>query len=110
VADDLSRVTPATLDVLAVLLDTGAQHYGLAIAKHAKLKTGSVFPILARLENLGWATSRWETAADRPNGPRRRIYQVTEEGAARARNLLHERRPSLVLRPAPGGFMNGWRP
>jgi DNA-binding PadR family transcriptional regulator len=105
VADDLPRVTQATLDVLEVLLDTRAQHYGLAIAKRTKMKTGSVFPILARLENLGWVTSRWESPADRPTGPRRRIYEVTTDGAARARTILRERRPRLILRPATGGAL-----
>jgi DNA-binding PadR family transcriptional regulator len=87
----LSRVTPATLDVLEVLLDGEVEPYGLAIAKKAGLATGSVFPILARLERIDWASSYWEES-DRP-GPRRRLYRFTPEGMAGARALLAERRP-----------------
>jgi DNA-binding PadR family transcriptional regulator len=100
---DLSRVTPATLDVLEVLLDGDVEPYGLAIAKKAGLATGSVFPILARLERIGWATSAWEDT-DRP-GPRRRLYQFTPEGMAGARTLLARRRGRGAgrLDPLPGG-------
>src|SRR5258707_520956 len=49
----LSRVTPAILDVLQVLLasSVGGCH-GFAIAKDVKRPTGSVYPILARLERV----------------------------------------------------------
>ncbi len=87
---DLPRVTSATLDVLEVLLDGDVDLYGLAIAKKAGLATGSVFPILARLERIGWATSYWEDT-DRP-GPRRRFYRFTPEGMAGAQALLIQRR------------------
>ncbi|MCK9901858.1 PadR family transcriptional regulator [Parafrankia colletiae] len=99
----LSRVTPATLDVLEVLLNGEVEPYGLAIAKRAGLATGSVFPILARLERLAWITSNWEET-DRP-GPRRRLYGFTPEGMAGARVLLAERRGrGAGQRRGLGGF------
>ncbi|MCK9925841.1 PadR family transcriptional regulator [Frankia sp. Mgl5] len=97
------RVTPATLDVLEALLDGEVEPYGLAIAKRAGLATGSVFPILARLERLEWITSSWEDT-DRP-GPRRRLYRFTPEGMAGARVLLAERRGrGAGQRRGLGGF------
>lgn len=101
----LSRITPATLDVLEVLLDDKAEHYGLAIARRAGLATGSTFPILARLERIGWACSYWEETDDASRGPRRRFYQLTPDGMAGARELIVERRgeASPWLRPLPGG-------
>jgi len=101
----LSRITPATLDVLEVLLDDKAEHYGLAIAKQAGLATGSTFPILARLERIGWATSYWEETDAASRGPRRRFYRLTPDGMARARALVVERRGKVFpgLRPLPGG-------
>lgn len=99
----LSRVTPATLDVLEALLDGEVEPYGLAIARRAGLATGSVFPILARLERLAWITSAWEDT-DRP-GPRRRLYSFTPDGLAGARVLLAERRGRAAgQRHRPGGF------
>ena len=57
------RVTDATLDVLGeVLLDGDDELYGLKIAKAAGRPTGSVFPILGRLEQMGWVVSEWESS------------------------------------------------
>jgi len=102
----LSRITPATLDVLEVLLDDKAEHYGLAIARQAGLATGSTFPILARLERIGWATSYWEKADAASRGPRRRFYRLTPEGMAGAYAVIVERRGPKALPwppPLPGG-------
>src|SRR5215468_7568637 len=103
--DRLSRITPATLDVLEVLLDDQTEHYGLAIARQAGLATGSTFPILARLERIGWACSYWEETDAASRGPRRRFYQLTPEGMAGARVLIAERRGKVLPwpRPLPGG-------
>jgi len=77
-----------------------AEPYGLAIAKAAGLATGTVFPILARLERIGWARSYWEDT-DRP-GPRRRLYEFTPEGMAGAR-VLFQRHRTVRFKPLPGG-------
>jgi DNA-binding PadR family transcriptional regulator len=103
---DLPRVTAATLDVLEVLLDhDDGQLYGLKIAKMIGRPTGSVFPILARLEQLGWVTSKWETAEQSASGSRRRFYRLSGEGMASGRVLLDQRRPvrtGFRWQPAPG--------
>lgn len=58
----LNRVTAAILDVLQVLLaEPGGGCHGFAIAKETKRPTGSVYPILARLERFGWVESYWES-------------------------------------------------
>ena len=46
----LSRMTPATLDVLATLLDEPEATWGLRIVARTGRPTGSVYPILERLE------------------------------------------------------------
>jgi len=88
------RVTDATLDVLEVLLDGNDELYGLKIAKAAGRPTGSVFPILARLEQLGWVTSEWESGDPAAKGPRRRFYRLSGVGWLGARELLSQRRTS----------------
>jgi PadR family transcriptional regulator PadR len=91
----LSRVTPATLDVLAILVETTDDVHGFSIAKGAKRPTGSVYPILARLEADGWLESRWEVEHPAQGRPRRRFYQLTRpDGLRAARALLAERRPA----------------
>jgi PadR family transcriptional regulator, regulatory protein PadR len=93
-----SRITEATLDVLGVLIGPDDELYGLKIAKAVGRPTGSVFPILARLEQLGWVTSEWETSEPTARGPRRRFYRLSPNGLTEARAVLAERRKGQNLR------------
>ncbi len=94
------RVTDATLDVLEVLVGPEGDLYGLKIAKAIGRPTGSVFPILARLEDCGWVISEWEASDPAARGPRRRFYRLTPDGLVCARNLLAEPAGALVGPPA----------
>ncbi|MCD0445948.1 PadR family transcriptional regulator [Glycomyces sp. A-F 0318] len=95
------RVTPATLDVLEVLLSDEQDLYGLRIAKILDRSSGSIALILMRLENHGWATSRWEPDSEetRLGRPRRRFYELHGDQVHAARALIASRRPAA----APGG-------
>ena len=88
--EQLSRITPATLDVLAVLLDASDSTWGLAVIKASGRPAGSVYPILDRLERSGWVTSEWADEPER-SGPRRRYYELTADGARAARPLVSAR-------------------
>ncbi|MGF1344696.1 PadR family transcriptional regulator [Streptomyces flavovirens] len=55
------RITSTTLDVLEAFLSSQEELHGFAVAKAAGKPTGSVYPILARLEQAGWLDSHWET-------------------------------------------------
>jgi PadR family transcriptional regulator PadR len=83
----LARMTPATLDVLRVLLDDGASVWGMLVIKRTDRPAGSVYPILERLEGAGWLASEWEAETER-KGPRRRLYRLTSEGAQAARAAI----------------------
>ncbi|WP_081913426.1 MULTISPECIES: helix-turn-helix transcriptional regulator [unclassified Glycomyces] len=101
------RITPATLDVLTVLLSGQDKLYGLKIAREIGRATGSVAPILMRLENCGWVQSRWEDSSKEDRGPRRRFYELDPEVLGAARALVQSRRvqphaPSRALRPTLG--------
>jgi PadR family transcriptional regulator PadR len=95
------RMTLPTLKVLKVLLsDPVGEHYGLEIANQANLKSGTIYPILARLETCGWVTSSWEdvdpsVVARRP----RRYYQLSNEGAQKARLELQS--AAWLVTPGP---------
>ena len=97
--DQLSRVTPATVDVLAALQESSDPVWGLAIIKTSGRPAGSVYPILERLERSGWVTSEWADEPDR-TGPRRRYYELTEGGARAARPLVSARRATPAGRMA----------
>jgi PadR family transcriptional regulator, regulatory protein PadR len=102
------RMTLATQLVLrAMLAEPAAEMYGLQICQAAGLPSGTIHPILARLERLGWAESHWEQADPEEEGrPRRRYYRLTKDGAERARIALAQTTTStsqgLRLRPARG--------
>jgi PadR family transcriptional regulator PadR len=99
------RMTLQTLAVLHVLLEQPAvKHYGLEIAREAGLPTGSIYPILARLERAGWLTSAWEQLDPVAEGrPPRRYYRLSTAGAERAHNelALAQRTFSLTREPLP---------
>jgi PadR family transcriptional regulator, regulatory protein PadR len=70
----------------ALLANPGA--CGSELTKFTKLSSGSLYPILIRLEQAGWLESEWEEEAPTTLGrPRRRNYSVTKLGAAKARSL-----------------------
>lgn len=100
--ESLSRITPATVDVLAVLSEADSACWGLQVIKQSGRPAGSVYPILERLESIGWLSSSWETDVDRP-GPRRRYYELTEGGASAASETVANFRRKIVtsqVRPA----------
>jgi DNA-binding PadR family transcriptional regulator len=80
------RMTVQTLLVLQALMsDPGRELYGLELSEETGLLPGTAYPILLRLENEGWLTSRWEDinpAAEKR--PARRYYRLTATGATQA--------------------------
>jgi PadR family transcriptional regulator, regulatory protein PadR len=103
------RMTLPTQLVLRALLEDPAQEmYGLQICQVAGLPSGTIHPILARLEGIGWLESRWEeTDPHRQGRPRRRYYRLTPDGAEQARVALAQARTQVgsitALRPRPAG-------
>lgn len=83
----LSRVTPATVDVLRTLVETSDPLWGLLVIRESGRPAGSVYPILERLESMGWLSSHWEEDDSRV-GPRRRYYELTVGGAVAARQVV----------------------
>lgn len=98
----VARLTIPTRLVLSVLLaEPETELYGLEVAERSGLPTGTLHPILARLEGLGWATSRWEEVDAAVVGrPRRRYYRLTATGRREAQRRLADARPVPGLRGA----------
>ncbi|MGP8000575.1 MAG: PadR family transcriptional regulator [Streptosporangiaceae bacterium] len=97
------RMTLQTVSVLRVLLDDPlGEHYGLEIAKAAELPSGSLYPILARLERERWVTSDWEQIDERAAGRRRRrYYRLTPDGAVWAQQALRAAVERLTPKATP---------
>jgi len=91
---------PTQLVLRALLAEPTQELYGVEIGQAAGLPSGTVHPILARLEGVGWLTSRWEDVDPRVEGrPARRYYQLTSHGLELARAAL-SRAYSATARPA----------
>lgn len=83
------RLTMATMAVLDVLMSAGPDQkiWGFRLCEEANLGSGTVYPLLERLEQTGWVESHWE---ENPPGdrPRRRFYEITGAGRADYRSAL----------------------
>jgi DNA-binding PadR family transcriptional regulator len=98
---------PTQLVLRALLADVDAELYGSQISDLAGLATGTVHPILARLEGVGWLESRWEEIDPSVEGrPARRYYRLTGAGAEESRQALAKAYRSPQVRwhthPVPG--------
>ena len=56
--------------------------YGFDIMEETGLASGTVYPVLEKLERFGFVTSRWEdpNIAQREKRPPRRYYEITRDG------------------------------
>jgi PadR family transcriptional regulator, regulatory protein PadR len=94
----LTSATALVLDALA----RGHRH-GFDILDATGLPSGTVYPILRRLEEERLAASRWEepTKAQREQRPPRRYYELTNDGRELAEQA-RARYPMLAGLPARG--------
>jgi DNA-binding PadR family transcriptional regulator len=98
--------------VLRVLLsDPTASQYGYDLMKAAKLPSGTLYPMLARLQQEGLVGSEWEAQREDAGGrPPRKYYRLTAEGLRVARiELARASSPATAriagrgaTRPLPG--------
>jgi PadR family transcriptional regulator, regulatory protein PadR len=73
--------------VLRVLIaDPTAEHYGYDLMKATRLPSGTLYPMLARLQQQGLVDSAWQDQRpDAAGRPPRKYYRLTGEGARVAR-------------------------
>jgi PadR family transcriptional regulator, regulatory protein PadR len=93
---DSPRITGPTLKVLAEFLNhPTAPLSGVEISRSTGLASGTLYPILFRLEGAGWVESEWEVRrATQLKRPRRRLYRMTSAGVSKARASFREILPS----------------
>lgn len=76
------------LRVLALMLDGGA-YSGSQIRASTKMSAGSLYPLLDRLQEKGWAKSRWEVpTAHELKRPKRRYFSLTQKGKEETLKLI----------------------
>jgi PadR family transcriptional regulator PadR len=100
------RMTLQVQLVLGEMLSEPAEsRYGLDLCAATGLPSGTIYPIMARLERIGWVESDWEDpeAHIAEGRPRRRYYQLTREGAECADEALR------AIRQARKTATRAWR-
>lgn len=71
--------------VLAVLLDSGGEwSHGYELARLADVKSGTLYPLLIRLEAQGYLEAEWQQPLERGR-PSRHAYRLTASGVQLAR-------------------------
>jgi DNA-binding PadR family transcriptional regulator len=85
----------------ALLTSPGQWHHGYSLSQRTSISSGTLYPILMRLEKLRWLETRWEES--RVSGrPPRHLYRLS--GAARkwAREELLAAQNEHFWKPAEG--------
>ena len=101
--DNSPRITGPTLKVLGQFFRCPtAPLSGAEISRSTGLASGTLYPILFRLEEAGWLESEWEDVTPAlAKRPRRRLYCMTGLGEANARASLQELLPQELLPRTP---------
>jgi PadR family transcriptional regulator, regulatory protein PadR len=86
------RVSRPMLKVFKMMIEKPQTPYsGADIARQVGLGSGTLYPLLQRLENAGWMRSDWEQVDPAQAGrPRRRLYRLTGHGQTLAAKALAE--------------------
>lgn len=72
-------LSPQALAVVAVLAGTDDWCHGYDITSQAGVKSGTLYPLLMRLEAQGLLQARWVESA-LPGRPPRHVYRLTAAG------------------------------
>lgn len=80
------RMTGPVLKTLAMFLERHPRPLsGADIVNEKRIFSGTLYPVLERLEKAGWLESRWEEIDPSKAGrPRKRLYILTGLGARKA--------------------------
>lgn len=95
-----------SLQILAAIRD--GRNYGLDIVAVTGLASGTVYPGLGRLKDMGLVQAHWERqeTADREGRPRRRHYVLTADGVralVEGRTRVAQAADALSPRPEGAG-------
>ncbi|MCG7203987.1 PadR family transcriptional regulator [Streptomyces arenae] len=86
------RLTTTVAKTLAAFLaDPDAPQYGMSLMDQTGLASGTLYPILMRLQKEGWLEASPEDIDPAIEGrPRRKNYLLTQTGRQEARRALDE--------------------
>jgi PadR family transcriptional regulator PadR len=98
------------LVAIALMADASGRHWGYELSKKSGVRSGVMYPILARMLDEGWLTDGWEdqTKVGRAKRPPRRYYELTDKGKAALGAVIAEahrdvRFGQVIAFPTAGG-------
>jgi DNA-binding PadR family transcriptional regulator len=92
----MPRISPETLLVLERFVERPTDwRYGYELSRETGLKSGTLYPILMRLEKHSLLEARWVSTED--GVPPRHTYRLTPNGLELARTKLAESRNKWLL-------------
>ena len=94
-------LSPAACRLLSELAAPWSWRHGYDLARATGLKSGTLYPLLMRLNAEGLLEAEWRSPAE-PGRPPRHVYRLSEAGLQVARAL--DEAPTVTgTAPVPGG-------
>jgi PadR family transcriptional regulator PadR len=96
------RLSKQTLTVLdALLIHPGQWQHGYSLSQRTGISSGTLYPILMRLEKLDWLETRWEEVKVAGRPPRH-LYRLSGTAREWAREELRAAQETHFWKPAAG--------
>ena len=100
------ELVAASAEPLILSLLSGGESYGYAIIREVKARSkdriqwtdGMLYPVLHRMADEGWITSRW---VETENGRKRKYYSIKKDGK---RALAQQRQQWLAVHSVLAGL------
>ena len=98
------KLSPQAETLLIMLLETSSKWlHGYELSQRSGLKSGTLYPLLIRLSEIGLLDSKWEES-NIAGRPPRHIYRITRKGVAVAHSLQVRATNTQIRRPIAGAI------
>lgn len=99
------RTTHALVQLAAALMAApDDRHWGYQLSKASGIRSGTMYPRLTSMLELGWLTDGWEELEEADGRPPRRYYELTDKGKVELGGLLRKAASDQRFR----GVQLGW--
>jgi PadR family transcriptional regulator PadR len=89
---------------MAIMSDPSGRHWGYDLTQKSGVRSGVLYPILARMLAEGWVSDGWEAPGTTGGRPPRRYYQLTDEGKRELGAILAQARSDARFRDLNLGY------